>query len=119
MATKVHLLCIDPQNDFCDPKGSLFVSGADKDIERLSKMMDRIYPKLDDIHITMDCHQLVHIAHPIFWVDASGNHPTPFTLISTEDIENGTWRCSFPQYQNWCLKYTQNLKKNNRYLLLT
>ena len=25
----IHLLVIDPQNDFCDPKGSLFVQGAE------------------------------------------------------------------------------------------
>lgn len=31
---KVHLLVIDPQKDFCNPNGSLFVTGADKDMDR-------------------------------------------------------------------------------------
>ena len=36
------LLIIDPQNDFCDKKGSLFVPGADKDIKRLSKFIETV-----------------------------------------------------------------------------
>ena len=40
---QVHLLIIDPQNDFCSPdKGSLFVPGADQDMLRLATMVDRI-----------------------------------------------------------------------------
>ena len=33
------------------------------------------------------------IAHPMFWTDGSGggSHPAPFTLIKSEDIQNGTW----------------------------
>lgn len=29
---KVHLLIIDPQQDFCSPTGVLFVQGADEDM---------------------------------------------------------------------------------------
>ena len=32
----IHLLAIDPQNDFCDPSGSLYVPGADEDTKRLA-----------------------------------------------------------------------------------
>ena len=45
---KIHLLVIDPQNDFCDPNGSLFVPGADEDIKRLAEMVHRLKDKLDD-----------------------------------------------------------------------
>ena len=58
----IQLLIIDPQNDFCDPKGSLFVPGADGDMTRLATMIDRISPKLADIHVTLDSHHLVDIA---------------------------------------------------------
>mgnify|MGYP000591819852 FL=1 len=30
------LVIVDPQNDFCDPKGSLFVDGAVDDVRRLA-----------------------------------------------------------------------------------
>ncbi len=31
------LLVIDPQNDFCDPSGALFVPGAPTDVARLAR----------------------------------------------------------------------------------
>ena len=52
MSKNVHLLLIDPQNDFCDPKGTLYVPGAEKDTLRLVSLLDEITP--DAIHITMD-----------------------------------------------------------------
>lgn len=45
----VHLLVIDPQNDFCDPNGSLFVPGADEDMKRLGGFIERVKDKLNDI----------------------------------------------------------------------
>ena len=51
---KIHLVVIDPQNDFTTPQGSLFVQGADQDMSRLALMVKRLGRKLDDIHITMD-----------------------------------------------------------------
>lgn len=37
--------------------------------------------------------QRLDIAHPMFWTsgDGSGSHPAPFTLITSEDIQQGTW----------------------------
>ena len=62
---KIHMLLIDPQVDFCDPSGALYVTGADEDMKRLAKMLERIDGKLDDIHVTLDCHYFVDVAHPI------------------------------------------------------
>jgi nicotinamidase-related amidase len=114
---KIHLLVIDPQNDFCDPKGALFVKGADADMKRLANLVGRTKDKLVDIHVTLDSHQPVHIAHPIFWVDSSGNHPNPFTLISVSDVENGIWVPSKPSLYKRGLKYVQDLAKNKKYVL--
>ena len=79
---KIHLLIIDPQSDFCSPNGALFVPGADQDMLRLSKMVDRISGKIDEIHVTMDSHHEVDIAHPIFWINSKGEHPDPYQIIS-------------------------------------
>ena len=35
---KLHLVAIDPQNDFCSPHGSLYVPGAEEDMKRLARM---------------------------------------------------------------------------------
>ena len=69
---KVDFLIIDAQNDFCDPKGNLFVTGADKDSVRLADVIKRMKKQINDIHATLDTHHLIDIAHPIFWVDSKG-----------------------------------------------
>jgi nicotinamidase-related amidase len=114
---KIHLLIIDPQFDFCDPRGALSVAGAHEDMHRLAKMIHRIGAKLDDIHVTLDSHHLVDIAHPIFWIDSKGKHPNPFTLIFLDDVKNGMWRTTNPHFQKRALEYVQALKDNNRYIL--
>lgn len=77
----VHALIIDPQNDFTSPQGSLYVKGAEKDMDRLALMISRLKGKLADIHVTLDSHRLVDISHPAFWVDDHGKHPDPFTVM--------------------------------------
>jgi len=69
----IELLIIDPQVDFRDPSGSLFVPGADKDIERLSNLIERTGSQISDIHVTLDMHYQIDIAHPLFWKDSNGN----------------------------------------------
>lgn len=117
MAKKIHLLLIDPQNDFCDPKGALSVAGADQDMIRLGTMVDRIGKKIDDMHITLDSHQSLHIAHPIMWVDRNGTPPQPFTVISADDVRSGRWRTKRATFQRRALEYVTALEKNGRYPL--
>jgi nicotinamidase/pyrazinamidase len=117
MAMKIHAIIIDPQFDFCDPKGKLFVPGAEEDMRRLSGMIDRIGSKLEDIHVTLDSHHQVHIAHPIFWKDSKGKHPDPFTLISAKDVQNGVWTPTSPSMFKRASSYVQSLEKHGRYVL--
>jgi len=121
---KVCLLTIDGQVDFCDPNGALAVPGADRDMSRLAKMILRAKGDIDDIIATMDCHRTLHIAHPIWWVDAHGNHPItipfgPPTLISEDDVvgPNPKWMAFNPAFRQRSIEYVQALKKNGRYVL--
>lgn len=121
MAIKnIQLLVIDPQVDFCDPKGALYVNGADKDMERLAAMLDKHGDKIDDIRVTLDSHQQLHIAHPIFWVDSQGNHPSPFTVITEDDVvgSKAKWRAFNPAFQKRQVDYVKALKTGGRYLLV-
>jgi nicotinamidase-related amidase len=119
MSKKVVLLTIDGQFDFCDPSGALFVPGADKDMSRLAKMVNRISGDLDDIIATMDSHRTLHIAHPIWWVDSHGNHPKPFTLINVADVvgANPLWKATNPGYRQRSIAYVEALATNGRYIL--
>ncbi|MFW9879462.1 MAG: hypothetical protein ACFFG0_40820 [Candidatus Thorarchaeota archaeon] len=114
---KIDLLIIDPQNDFCDPKGSLFVNGANEDMLRVSNMINRISSKLNDIHVTVDTHHLIDIAHPIYWKDSTGKHPDPFTIINKDEVENSKWITTQPSLYRRSLEYVRQLSKNNRYPL--
>jgi len=118
MSNKVKLFIIDPQVDFCDPNGNLSVPGGDKDISRLSKMINDNINDISDINITLDSHNYVHIAHSIFWIDSKGNHPAPLTLISAEDVKTGRFRSFNPQFQARALAYVETLEKNGRYPLV-
>ena len=111
----LQFLIIDPQNDFAHSSGSLFVQGADQDAERLAAMLKRHRDKIDDIHVTLDTHHLLDIAHPLFWIDSSGKPPPPFTVITESEIKNGKWRTAHPGFQDRALAYTQALKANGRY----
>lgn len=113
----VQLLIIDPQNDFCNPKGSLFVNGADQDMKRLAEFVIAKKDKLDDIHVTLDSHHLVDIAHPIFWMDSKGVNPAPFTIITSQDVFGGAWRTTNPQAMDRATKYVKALEANGRYPL--
>lgn len=105
-----HLLIIDPQNSFCDPSGELYVKGADSDMKRLADFISSHESRLDRITVTQDSHNKIHIAHPIWWADADGNHPDPFTRISYEDVRNGAWRAANPEYQAWSETYLKTIQ---------
>ena len=92
--TNTHLLIIDPQYDFCDPAGSLYVKGADKDMERLSSLIMNNADRISQITVTMDTHKNYHIASPVFWQNTDGENPKPFTIITAKDVESGLWKAS-------------------------
>jgi nicotinamidase-related amidase len=115
---KPHLLIIDPQFDFCNPAGSLFVNGAVEDSIRTAAFIKRVGNKLADIHVTLDSHHFFDIAHPILWKGTDGKHPNPFTMITVKDVQSGTWVPSVPSLFKRVLDYVKALEAGNRYPLL-
>jgi len=112
-----ELLIIDAQNDFCEPSGALYVQGAEEDCRRIARFVDRKGGELTGITITLDSHHLYDISHPLFWVDSSGNHPAPFTLISQEEVEARRWKTSRSEEMEWGLNYVRTLKRKGKYTL--
>ena len=115
---KVHGLIIDPQEDFCNPDtGTLYVPGAGADMTRLAGMLRRIGSKLDDIHVTLDSHHYVDIAHPIWWKDSTGRNPDPFTIITLSDLDAGRWTTTQPVMYRRSRDYVEALERNGKYPL--
>ena len=115
----IHLLVIDPQNDFMDiPNAALPVPGANEDMNRLAEFIDRAGSKIDDIHVTLDSHRQVDIAHPVWWVDNNGNQPDPYTNITADDVRTGKWRTRNPAFNERSLNYVQDLETKGNYALM-
>lgn len=118
-ALKAQLVIIDPQNDFMDlPNSALPVLGARADMDRVVALLNRVGHKLDDIHVTLDSHRVVDIAHPGFWQGANGKPPAPFTIISNDDVRNGIWEPRSPEFRQRALDYTAALAKAGKFLLM-
>lgn len=117
MNRNVQLLIIDPQHDFCDPTGSLFVPGAVEDMERVATFIDKHVNEIADIHVTLDSHHFIDVAHPSFWVDSGGKHPDPFTIISADNVRNAVWTPVKPGLTRRMIDYVEALEAGGRYPL--
>ncbi len=122
----IHLLVIDPQNDFCDlpaaspdsTRPTLPVPGGHADMLRLAAFVRRAGERFDAIHVTLDSHHPMHIAHPRWWVDAQGNAPAPFTTIRATEVRAGHWRTRDPHNQARGQAYVDALERGGRYELV-
>jgi nicotinamidase/pyrazinamidase len=113
MDNKNAILIIDAQNDFCNPRGALFVPGADADMKRLSKWIKANIRQIAHITVTMDSHPVNSISHPSFWQDEIGNFPKPFTPITYKEIQDGKWSPRFSQDE--AVHYVESLEKQGEF----
>jgi len=118
MKKKTQLLIIDPQNDFCEQKGSLWVPCANLDMQRLAIMIKNINIHLDCVHVTLDSHHLMDIAHVDFWKsDSETGIVQDFTFISHDDIKAKKYLPRQEELLLHVLDYTKYLEKKKQYPL--
>jgi len=131
--TRVHLLLIDVQKDFCFPEGSLYVagrsgSGAVDDSRRISEFIYRNINRLTEVTTTLDTHLAYQIFFPSFWLDRNDQPLTAFRTITSDEIAAGDvrpnpgmakWLCG-GNYTWLCkqvLYYCKELEKAGKYQL--
>lgn len=127
---RLGLLLVDVQNTFCLPGFELFVAGrsgtgAVDDNRLLCQFIYHNLAAITTISVTMDTHRALQIFHAIFLVDANGNHPGPYTLVSAEDIASGRWKFNLAvseqlpddiaDPQKYLRYYTSQLKQKGKY----
>lgn len=78
------LLIIDPQNDFVNQKGVMYIKDAQKAINNINKFINANINKIDDIIITQDSHYSFHVSHSNFWKPI----PKLFSEISYEQVKS-------------------------------
>lgn len=135
----IHLLIIDPQNDFCDLpaeylpvdplarmwpmppaddriRPQLAVTGAHADMLRLADFMKRGIRGLSDISVTLDSHHKVGIERPAMWMQADGSAVNPFTQITAADVRAGKYLPRNPKATPRVLAYLDALEAGGRYV---
>ena len=55
--------------------------GAEKDVERLSRLIKEKMTVIDKIILTADEHHVMDIAHPSYWKNKRGEHPALLQLF--------------------------------------
>ncbi len=131
----VCLVLVDCQNTFCIPGFELFVAGgsgrgAVEDNVRLCEFIYRNLGVITQIAPTLDTHAAIQIFHPVFWVNADGQHPIGGqTIISAEDVEKGVWKVNpavamsvaggdYDYLKRHALHYVRTLTEGGKYPLL-
>lgn len=128
----VHLVIIDPQNDFCDLPDdyrpvipgsagvrqvpALPVVGAHADMQRVAALIDQGGEGLCGISVTLDSHQHVDIAHPTFWQQGDGSSVAGFTEIRAIDVRE---RRYLPRNSEALVRveaYLEALEESGRYI---
>lgn len=131
MPSTVHLLIIDPQNDFCDLppsyqpvnplntderlKPQLPIPGAHADMHRLAHFIRRGKELIDDITITLDSHHHVGIERPTMWRRHDGQPVAPFTELSSAQVRQGKYALQDPDATDAVLAYLDALEAAGRY----
>lgn len=94
---------------------SLAVAGAVDDMERTAALIRRVGRKLTDIHVTLDSHHTMHVAHPDMWKDGNGKPPGPFTIIMAADV-GVSWFARNPAHQKRLKAYVESLESTGKFL---
>jgi nicotinamidase-related amidase len=131
--TRVHLLLIDVQKDFCFPEGTLYVAGrsgtgAIDDARRIAELIYRNLGAITEITATMDTHLAYQIFFPSFWLDKTDAPLTAHRVVTADQIAGGEvrpnpaiakWLCG-GNYTWLCkqvLHYARELERAGKYQL--
>lgn len=110
---RIAVLAIDCQVCFCHPKGSLYVPGAEKDMERAGRWVYKNADKIEKIFASVDYHKIFQVFHPAFWVNDKGENPPPMTVIT----EIGEWKPVNRDDEKFVSEYLEKLSKGGKYAL--
>jgi nicotinamidase-related amidase len=115
----VHLLVVDPQNDFMDqPHATLPVAGASADMRRLARFIEAAGTRISAITVTLDSHHSIGIERPALWKKADGSDLVAFTQISAADVRAGTYLPRREEDLQRVLAYLDALEAGGRYALM-
>lgn len=102
MRNRTACIVVDPNNGFlldvnytpqlAGGDMNLCIPGAIDGANRAADLIRRGAKLWDEIVVTLDSHQTMHIANPEPWIGKDGKPPRPFTQITLQDFDDGVWR---------------------------
>lgn len=113
---KVILLLVDPQVDFIHADGALSVPGAVEDTRCTIEWLLHHANKITAVAASLDSHIPTQIFYPTWWKDEAGQHPDPFTVITSEDVDQRRWQPVFER--KWSLTYVHRLESQAKKALM-
>jgi nicotinamidase-related amidase len=113
---RMVLLLVDPQVDFIHFDGTLTVPGAVDDTRRTVEWIFRNLERITTIAASLDSHMPIQIFSPTWWMNAHGEHPAPYTVIRSADVQSGVWRALYQP--EWSIEYTEKLEAQARKALM-
>ena len=106
---RLVLLLVDVQVDFIHLDGALSVPGAVEDARRTAEWIYRHVGEITAIAASLDSHLPAQIFFPTWWVNGAGEHPDPYTSITSQQVRQGVWK---PVYQpEWSAMYVKRLQE--------
>jgi nicotinamidase-related amidase len=113
---RVFLLLVDVQADFVHPDGALAVPGAVEDTRRVVEWIYKHTGEITQIGATLDSHLPIQIFSPTWWANDNGDHPAPYTEITSADVRGGVWK---PLYDvAWSIDYVEVLEEQAKKRLM-
>lgn len=108
---RVLLWLIDVQVDFVfpAPTGRLTVPNAMEDTRRTIEFIYDNTDHITQIAASLDTHTPFQIFYPTWWVNDNGEHPAPYTIITSDDLKNGVWKPATEPV--WSIRYVEELEK--------
>lgn len=113
---RIALLLVDPQVDFIHEDGALSVPGAVEDTRRTIEWIFQHSGELTAIAASLDSHIPTQIFYPLWWVNENGEHPAPYTVITSEDAEDKRWMPVFEP--EWSIRYVHKLNQQAKKALM-
>ena len=113
---RIALVLVDMQVDFIHPNGALYVPGAVEDSKRVVEWLYHHVGEVTQIYASLDSHYPIQIFSPTWWKGEDGRHPYPFTIITANDLNKGTWRAIYEP--DWSAQYVRELESQHKKQLM-
>ena len=95
MDNKKKIVVVDVQHDFSAPNPQLQACGEEEFLLSMAELYEKL--ERDGSLVTIDkgnnpLTESYSIADPKFWSTEDGNTPSPFTVITQDDVLTGVWK---------------------------